>query len=356
MKFSICIPNYNYERFIVETIRSVLTQDADLEVLVSDNNSTDNSVAAVEAIGDERIRVTRNAWNVGFAGNLDRACAGATGDRMILLSSDDIAGPEALATYAALADRLGQRADRAIFGSAQHVVDESGKVIATTGRDERQWQDARIDPELSDRIGAQVLRVPAKALLARALSHLRTPFNFLSTCYPRSLYELVEGYGGGYLYNPDKAFVWKILGIADEAFFIDKPLFSYRVHSSNQAAQQRRSGALKHLMDQYRATFDLAPEVLTAAGMDRRDLARAFIEHDVALRGLKHVAEGERVLARRGLDFGRAAYPDLLSRSAWAWALRAALAVGPLGTLVAGRLLEPAMRRYRHGDLVVDHR
>ena len=92
MKFSICIPNYNYGRYIGETIRSALDQHAEVEVLVADNASTDDSVAVVESVGDARVHLRRNSWNVGFAGNLDRACAGATGDRMILLSSDDLAG------------------------------------------------------------------------------------------------------------------------------------------------------------------------------------------------------------------------------------------------------------------------
>lgn len=352
MKFSICIPNYNYSRYIGETIRSALAQEADVEVLVADNNSTDDSVAVVEAIGDPRIRLRRNRWNVGFAGNLDRACAGAAGERMILLSSDDLAGPGALAAYAALAERLGEAAEKTVFCSGQHVIDGRSNITGRVDRDRRQWADAREDRELGAWLGAPVLRVPARALLARALAHMRNPLPFAATCYPRALYETVEGYGGGNLINPDKAFAWKLLSVADEAIYIDKPLFSYRVHETNQNAQQRASGALKHLMDQYRATFDTAPEVLAAAGMTREDLARAFIEHDVALRGLKSVAEGDGRLARRHLDFGRAAYPALAARSRRVWMLRAALALGPAGTAIARRRLEGAMAAYRQGGII----
>ena len=41
----------------------------DLEILVSDNASTDDSVAVVKALGDPRIHVEVQPWNVGFAGN-----------------------------------------------------------------------------------------------------------------------------------------------------------------------------------------------------------------------------------------------------------------------------------------------
>lgn len=352
MKFSICIPNYNYGRYVAETIRSALDQEAEVEVLVVDNDSNDDSVAAVDAIDDSRLHLRRNRWNVGFAGNLDRACVGATGDRMILLSSDDLAGPRALGTYARLAQELGVAAERAVFCSSVHVVDSAGAITGSQGYDTRLWADAREDKELSTALGSRVLRVPARALLARAVSHLRNPFNFAATCYPRELYEAVEGYGGGALINPDKVFAWKLLSVAEEVLWVDEPLFSYRVHDANQTAQQLQSGALKHLIDQYRSTFDTAPLTLSVAGLSRDDLARAFIEHDIALRGLQLVADGHRELARRYLDFGRAAYPAHYKQSRRVWSLRVALALGPLGTLISSRLKDTALQRYREGGVI----
>ena len=137
---------------------------------------------------------------------------------------------------------------------------------ASLGIDRRLWP-AEPDAALSAAIGAPVYRQVAASLLRRSFEQLRIPLPFVATCYPRHLYERVEGYGGGNLINPDKGFAWKLLAVADEAFFIDRPLFVYRVHANNQAALQRESGALKHLIDQYRATFDTAPEILERAGL-----------------------------------------------------------------------------------------
>lgn len=346
MKFSICIPNYNYARYIGETIESVRAQEAEVEILVSDNCSTDDSVAVVEAFGDRRITLHRNRCNVGFAGNLDRACQGATGDRMILLSSDDLARPDALATYAALAQALGDGAEGALFASGYEVIDGEGVKTGEAGIDRRLWSGAELDETLSAAVGAPVYRRDAASLLRRSLEMMRTPFPFATTCYPRRIYERIEGYGGGYLFNPDKMFAWKLLAAAEQAYFVDRPLFAYRVHANNQAALQRQAGALKHLMDQYRATFDTAPEVLERAGLGREDLAHAFVEHDIGLRGLKMVAEGERTLARRGVDLGKAAYPALVARSAKVRALRTLLALGPVGTLVARAFYRRAMARF----------
>src|SRR5687767_5803737 len=116
MKFSICIPNYNYARFLGRTLRSVLDQSfADLEVIVSDNCSTDDSAKVAGGTGDPRVRLFRNRANVGFAGNLDRAASRAVGDWMILLSSDDLMLDEALATYASVVESLGERAERTVL-------------------------------------------------------------------------------------------------------------------------------------------------------------------------------------------------------------------------------------------------
>ncbi len=94
MRFSVCIPNYNYERFLGRTIQSVRDQmGAEFEILVSDNASTDRSMDIVRGFADPRIRWRVNRCNVGFAGNLDRAARLAEGERMIMLSSDDLMRP-----------------------------------------------------------------------------------------------------------------------------------------------------------------------------------------------------------------------------------------------------------------------
>lgn len=347
MKFSICIPNYNYSKYIKETVNSVLAQTVNLEILLSDNCSTDGSVAEIESINDARISLKINPWNVGFAGNLDRACAEASGDRMLLLSSDDRAEHGSLSKYERLADLLGDQADQAIFASDQYVIDADGKVLGQDHRNLRLWVDAYVDQGLTEQLGCRVFRVPASTLLKRSLSELRTPFYFATTCYPRSLYEAVCGYGGQSLMNPDKAFAWKILSLAKEAIYIEAPLFSYRVHAANQNSQQLQSGALKHLMDQYCHSFNTDAMVLEAANLDNEVLASAFIEHDIGLRGLKALGEGNRVLARRHLLFGSAAYPQLMRRNTKVWALRIALLMGPIGRWICESLLDRALIKFR---------
>lgn len=337
MKFSICIPNFNYERYLGRTIQSVLDQnDAQFEILVSDNASTDGSVAVVQSFNDPRIRLHVNACNVGFAGNLDRSAQMATGDVMIMLSSDDLMRAAALETYRKLFEHLRTSGCAAIASCSWEVIDADDRVTDHTGPNNL-WTAADRQPELEERLGAPVYGVRGGELLRRALLQMRNPFNFAATAYDAALYARVEGYGGGRLYNPDKWFHWKVLAQADMAYFVDRPLFAYRWHANNQFAQEGAASALKFLVDEYVSTLELDAKVLERIGLSRDDVLAAFVEYDIARHGLATLARGGRVRARRILDFGRATYPQQMRGNRRAKLLAALLALGPLGEMLAAR-------------------
>lgn len=101
MKFSIIIPNYNYGRFVGQAIESALAVAwPDLEVIVVDDGSTDNSRDVIASFGDKVIaifqpnRTQRVACNAGFA------CS--TGDAVIFLDSDDILLPDVASEVATI--------------------------------------------------------------------------------------------------------------------------------------------------------------------------------------------------------------------------------------------------------------
>lgn len=346
-RLSVMIPNFNYGRYITETIDSVLSQaPPDLEIVVADNASTDDSVARVEAIGDPRVRIEVNRCNLGFAPNLERVAAMARGRWMLLLSSDDRMQPGAVDSYLRFAEALGDRAAGAVWGCPTWVIDAAGQRTGRRDPDPKLWRDAREEPELTRAIGHPVRSVPADAMLRRSLELLRSPLPFATTCYPRALHDAIGGYTGGRLINPDKWFLWKLLGAADAIYVIDHPMFDYRVHDAGQGPQEQRSGALKYLIDQYVSTFHLPDDLYTRAGLDRDAVAAAFIEHDIALRGLVALAGGQRAQARRAVHFGLATYPRLARANTKLWALRALLALGPAGPPIARALRQRVEARW----------
>ena len=91
---SICIPNYNYERYIGNCIESVISQTySNIEIVVTDNCSNDNSVPVAKSYADH-VRVYQNKENIGMIRNFNAAFDHANGEYVVFLSSDDVLGHE----------------------------------------------------------------------------------------------------------------------------------------------------------------------------------------------------------------------------------------------------------------------
>ena len=64
---SVCIPAYNSGRFIVRTIESILNQTyKNIEIVVVDDCSSDDTVDKVKSIKDDRIKLIVNEANLGM--------------------------------------------------------------------------------------------------------------------------------------------------------------------------------------------------------------------------------------------------------------------------------------------------
>jgi glycosyltransferase involved in cell wall biosynthesis len=330
-KFSVCIPNYNYASYIGETIDSVLRQTfTDLEVRVVDNASTDRSVHQIEMFDDERLHLSINRSNVGFAGNLDRAVSKAAGEWAILLSSDDLMEPTALEVYAQLIAAIGDRSGTAVISATCMTVDSDNRRTGRLGPAPWCWQDEDTDMALTRELGVRVYRKRSRDVLRRSLTTMRNPTWFASTAYPMETYRQVEGYRGRYLTNPDKDFHWRAIAASTDVYFIDHELFRYRVHETNQSSLERESGDLKRLVDQYMMSFMTESDVLETAGLTKADLARAFVREDIGKRSFLALLDGEPGLARRLAHFGRAAYPREMRRDIVAQTAAALALLGPV--------------------------
>lgn len=94
---SIIMPNYNSEKYVQETIQSVLEQTyQNWELIFVDDCSTDNSLSLVRAFEDERIKIFQNEKNSGAAISRNYALRVAQGKWMAFLDSDDVWEPEKL--------------------------------------------------------------------------------------------------------------------------------------------------------------------------------------------------------------------------------------------------------------------
>ena len=128
-KVTVVIPNYNHARHLSQRIESVLHQTlTDLDVLILDDCSTDDSCAIINqyAQQDARIRTIYNdensgstfkQWNLGFAH--------ATGEYLWIAESDDYADMHFLETLVA---RLDADSTVGIAYCGSWNVDDAGQV------------------------------------------------------------------------------------------------------------------------------------------------------------------------------------------------------------------------------------
>lgn len=89
-KLSICIPTYNRAAYLRRCLESVLgTKDRDLEVVVQDNCSPDNTEEVINSFNDNRLKYYKNQANIGMVLNIISIIEKATGDFIFFLTDDD---------------------------------------------------------------------------------------------------------------------------------------------------------------------------------------------------------------------------------------------------------------------------
>lgn len=108
---SVCIANYNGEALLQDCLDSVLAQhaDADVEVIVHDDASTDGSLPLL-ASRYPQVKVITSEENVGFCVANNRMAQAARGDYLLLLNNDAALDPGALEAFLAESARLGSAA------------------------------------------------------------------------------------------------------------------------------------------------------------------------------------------------------------------------------------------------------
>ena len=137
---SIVVNNFNYGRFLRQSIESALAQDHPrTEVIVVDDASTDGSVEIIRSFGDRIVPVCQEQ-NGGQAAALNAGFAASRGELIIFLDADDYLYPQAAAAVAAawtpgvgtvqyrldLVDKCGQRID---LYPAREVGFDTGDVV-----------------------------------------------------------------------------------------------------------------------------------------------------------------------------------------------------------------------------------
>jgi len=207
---SIIINNYNYERFVAKCIESACRQDyVSLEVIVVDDGSVDNSLAAIASVSGQ-FRLIRKQ-NGGQASAVNTGLVNSRGEIVIFLDSDDLLYPNCASRVVAAWRREITRIHYNL-----DVIDARGELSGT-----RYFTQDLPRGNLRD----QVLRdgiVKSAPMSGNAYSR---SFLDLVTPIPEASWRLGAD---AYLFN--------LATIYGETGAIDSPLGAYRRHGGNSTA------------------------------------------------------------------------------------------------------------------------
>lgn len=197
----------NGERFISESIDSVLGQTFDdFELIIIDDKSDDGTSDIISEFqkSDSRVICIRNDDNRGAYKSLNIGINASNGTYISILDSDDLMLKDRLERQV---DFLENNPEYGLVGCAIDVIDEHGT-----------YQHTQYYP--TDHEGA-------KKALPR-----RNAFNHPSVMYRRNLAERIGGYDEKYRNSMDYDLCIKLSSVSKSCNLRDV-LTKYRVHSSN---------------------------------------------------------------------------------------------------------------------------
>jgi len=214
---SVLIPVKNYGRYIGDAINSVLVGSyANLELIVCDDGSTDESLAVIRRYAqiDDRIKVIEKP-NGGQASALNAAFANCRGAIICILDADDTFHPDKLSH---VADYYQTHPDIGVVVHPMILMDAKGRHsdrIPFLSKFEQGW----IGDKLIRR-GGRWRFMPSSALsFRRELSEYCFPI-------PEDRFRVNA-----------EAFIFTILPLFTHVGYIREPLSFYRMHGSNMSGE-----------------------------------------------------------------------------------------------------------------------
>jgi glycosyltransferase involved in cell wall biosynthesis len=134
---TIGIPTYNRaDGYLREALADALAQTYEpLEIVVSDNASTDATPERVRALDDERVRYVRHDTNIGGNANFDACLDHARGAYFLLLHDDDRIDPDFVATCMDAVARADGSTPPGLVRTGTRVIDAEGTVVSERRND-----------------------------------------------------------------------------------------------------------------------------------------------------------------------------------------------------------------------------
>ncbi len=254
---SVVIVNYNYGRYLEESVESVFAQTyGNVECVIVDNASTDETPAVLTAITERypQVAIVRRATNEGqTAASLD-GFTRSTGQYVIFLDADDVLMPRCIEThiYVHLSSRI-----HIGFTAGDMLQAHNGNVVVSTGaamngylhsgrgRRSNIWRPYRAEPSWPPANIGENLSVKAHYVPPLCTRWIWTPTSGL--CYRRDAIALfVDNEHLPHLWTGTDMYFAHGIGGWCGSILIDEPVFIYRLHGANIFSQ---TAQLHHILN-----------------------------------------------------------------------------------------------------------
>ncbi len=223
---SVIIPNYNYARYVGEAVESALGQTySNLEVIVVDDGSTDNSLEVLERYRD-RVKIVEQQ-NSGVCVARNRGVAETKGEYIAFLDADDVWLPEKIEKQVKKFESDG---DTGLVHVGVIDIDASGEKLAT----HLNGMEGAVASELMMFERAVILGGGSGVMI------------------PRRVFDEVGGFDESLSTSAD----WDLYFRISSSFsvgFIGEPLLKYRLHGANMHSNIPRMES--EMLSAYRKVF-----------------------------------------------------------------------------------------------------
>jgi glycosyltransferase involved in cell wall biosynthesis len=228
---SVCIPVFNGERFLQQSIESVLAQDyADFELIVVDDASTDGSADIIRSFKDPRLQFHQNPISMGIPGNWNIALSKSYGRHIKFLFQDDILYPDCLSS---MLKTMNEHENIGMVFARRDVATEDGM---RADQFYLHIKDLQAPLRIKILSGAVLNGLD---LLDICIRHGGTSINPIAepsfVMFDSRLIPKLGYFDNRLRQNVDYDYWFRILMVSD-AVFIDRPLGCFRLHGQSESS------------------------------------------------------------------------------------------------------------------------
>lgn len=221
----ICIPTYNAELTIKQTLESILQQTyRNIVVYVVDNCSTDKTKDLVLSFNDTRITLHKNDTNIGAEGNFNRCIDLACGDFTAIYHADDLYEPEIVQKQV---EFFQNHSDVGLVLTMARLIDANSNPLSVCTVPKSVVTDSNIYD------------------FNRLIKGVMQNGNFMfcpSAMVRTSIYKNeIKSWRGDLFGSSADLDLWLRIALAHKVAILPEPLLNYRISSSQFSALVRRS-------------------------------------------------------------------------------------------------------------------